>query len=128
MRARTRARLVSLAALLPLLVVAVSGFGYDRMRCAFTGEVSESGCCPSEEAPVTPAINGASCCDHESARTVRLPGEAAAPRADLPLSTVAVLPEIGLLPAPATPASAPRAVSNAPPPTPLVLVKQSFLI
>jgi hypothetical protein len=127
MRPRTHARFVSLAALLPLLVVAVSGFGYDRMRCTFTGEVSESGCCPTEEAPATPAINGASCCDHESARIVRLPGEAAAPPVVAALSA-AVLPQVGVLPVPSAPAAAPRAVSHAPPPTPLLLVKQSFLI
>jgi hypothetical protein len=126
MRARLRARLVSLAALLPLLVVAVSGYGYDRMRCAFTGTVMEEGCCPSEDAPATPVLNGASCCDHESARTVRLPAEAPAPVAVADLSSVA-LPEVGVLPPPAAPLFAPRAVSHAPP-TPLVLVKQSFLI
>jgi hypothetical protein len=127
MRARIHARIVSLAALLPLLVVAVAGTGYDRMRCTFSGEVSE-GCGPSEEqAPATPALNGASCCSHESARTVRLPAEAVAPQLVASLATT-VLPELGVLPAPAAPAFAPRAVSNAPPPTPLVLVKQSFLI
>jgi hypothetical protein len=130
MRARARARIVSLAALLPVLVVAVSGFGYDRMRCMFSGQVSqisEGGCCPTEEAPALPSASGASCCAHESARTVRLPAEAAAPTFTAEL-TAAVLPEVGVLPAPSAPAFAPRAVSNAPPPTPLVLVKQSFLI
>jgi hypothetical protein len=129
MRARTHARIVSLAALLPLLVVALSGFGYDRMRCLFTGEVSElgMGCCPSEEAPTTPSVSAASCCDHESARTVRLPAEATAPRVVVELAADA-LPEAGVLPAPEAPAFAPRAVSHAPPPTPLVLLKQSFLI
>jgi hypothetical protein len=127
MRARVRNRVISLAALLPLLVVAVAGFGYDRMRCTFTGEIMAEGCCPSEDPPATPTLNGASCCDHESARTVRLPSEAPAPSAVADLSLVA-LPEVGVLPAPVAPSFAPRAVSHAPPPTPLVLVKQSFLI
>jgi hypothetical protein len=130
MRVRSAHSFVTFAALLPLLVVAVSGQGYDRMRCMFSGQVSElseGGCCPAEDAPAMPVASGASCCAHESARTVKLPAEAAAPRLTA-APVIAVLPELGSLPARVAPSSAPRAISQAPPPIPLVLVKQSFLI
>src|SRR4051794_39930859 len=71
-------RLVGLTALLPLLVVAVAGFGYDRFRCAFSGEITDMACCPHDEAPDAPAVpvaNAASCCDHEVATVVRAPAE-----------------------------------------------------
>ena len=56
MRSRLAERLVSLAALLPLLAFVVAGIGYDRFRCTFTGEVSEMGCCPAEDPPAAPVV------------------------------------------------------------------------
>lgn len=127
MRARSTARLVSLAALVPLLALAVSGSGYDRFRCVFSGLVSEDGCCPAEEAPATPVVNGASCCDHESARPVKVAAEAAAPSLVAAL-TFAPLSHVALSALPERASPAPRAAAQAPPPTPLRVLKQSFLI
>ena len=128
MRARLSTRVIGLAALLPLLVVAVSGLGYDRFRCAFTGEVTEAGCCPVHDAPAAPVVSAASCCDHESARVERAPAEPAAPR-DVAFAAPALAargPALALAPAPR--ADAPRAGAQAPPSPPLLLLKQSFLI
>jgi hypothetical protein len=123
----TRARFVSLAALLPLLVLAVAGPGYDRLRCMFNGEVSEAGCCPLEEAPATPVVHAGSCCAHESARVVRLPAELAPPRADAAAAPPAVAVLTELAPVVSAVRAAP-ATSQEPPPTPILLAKQSFLI
>ena len=130
MRSRLTARVIGLAALLPLLVMAVSGLGYDRFRCAITGEVSEASdesCCPAADPPSMPVANGASCCDHESARPVRLPGELSTSPA-LALDLVALAPAILAPPAPAPASPAPRATAHAPPRPPLVLLKHAFLI
>ncbi|HVX96436.1 MAG TPA: hypothetical protein VHK47_16095 [Polyangia bacterium] len=129
MRSRLAGRLVSLAALLPLLAFVVAGIGYDRFRCTFTGEVSEMGCCPADDPPAAPVVTGASCCDHETALRLRVPVEPAPARELAPLDVFAVA-----LPAPFTPEPAPAATfappapGRAPPRPPLVLVKQSFLI
>jgi hypothetical protein len=129
MRPRLPERLISLAALLPLLAFVVAGIGYDRFRCTFTGEVSEMGCCPAEDPPAAPAVSGASCCDHEIARVVRVPAEPAPAREVAALDALALpLPAL-FAPAPAPAATfAPPAPGRAPPRPPLVLVKQSFLI
>ncbi|HVR02228.1 MAG TPA: hypothetical protein VMT47_08855 [Polyangia bacterium] len=126
--ARLAPRIVGWAALLPLLAMAFAGQGYDRFRCAFTGEVSEVGCCAGQEAPAGPAANAASCCDHESARPVRVAAEPPSPRlaASLlpaPVSAVSAPPV-----QPAAAALAPRPGAQAPRSPPLLLVKQSFLI
>ena len=128
MRARAHARLVSLAALLPLLIVALSGFGYDRMRCTFSGAVSEDGCCPAEDAPATPVANGASCCDRESARTVEAPAEVAPPTFFAVEALASLSAPVTLAPPTTRATLAPRTAAQSPPPTPLILVKQSFLI
>jgi hypothetical protein len=128
MRSRLSARLVSLAALLPLLAFAVSGLGYSRYRCTFTGVASEESCCPAEDAPSTPVVSAASCCDHEHAETVRPPAETASAQ------TLAALPPValprGLVDAPVARAATPERLVDAlgPPRPPLRLVKQSFLI
>jgi hypothetical protein len=126
---RWTARLVSLAALLPLLALAVAGGGYDRFRCAFTGEVTETGCCPAEDPPVQPVANAASCCDHESGRVERAPAEETAAHA-VAVPAYALATTVGDA-GPALPparAGAPHASAQAPPSPPLRLVKQSFLI
>lgn len=127
MSPRTKARLISLAALLPLLIVAVAGPGYDRLRCAFSGEITDMSCCPAQDPPAGPVANAASCCDHESARVVKLPAEVA-PSATTVAIEAPSLPSLPELVPAAAPIVAPRATSQAPPPTPLILVKQSFLI
>jgi hypothetical protein len=127
MRSRFSSRLVSLAALLPLLTLAVSGLGYDRFRCTFTGEVSEVSCCSSDEAPALPAAS-ASCCDHEGARAVRVPAEARSPREAI-VARPALVTVVRLAPtSPARATLAPRADAQAPPSPPLRVLKQSFLI
>jgi hypothetical protein len=132
MRART-VRLVSLAALLPLLVVAAAGVGYDRLRCRNTGQVesaemADAGCCPAEEGPATPVLRDARCCDRETAEANHPPAEPTAGHAPFEAppapSVLAVLPPA----APALPNLARAARATRPPPTPLLLVKQSFLI
>jgi hypothetical protein len=131
MRART-VRLVSLAALLPLLVVAAAGIGYDRLRCRYTGLVetaeTEDGCCPAEDAPATPVVREAPCCDRETAAVTHPPAEPTAGHA--PFEAPPAPSVLALLPpaAPALPNLARAAKTSRPPPTPLLLVKQSFLI
>jgi hypothetical protein len=127
MRLRT-ARLVSLAALLPLLACAVAGIGYDRFRCVFTGEVSEDdGCCPAEDASATAVMKGAPCCERETAQHVHPPVEPTTPAVDYAAAPaqLSLGTPLGPLPARrlAAAADAPR-----PPPAPLHLLKQSFLI
>jgi hypothetical protein len=128
MRSRLTARVIGWAALLPLLAMAFAGQGYDRFRCAFTGEVSAAGCCAGGEAPAGPAANAASCCDHESARPVRVAAEPPSPR--LAASQLAAPVSAASAPPaqPAAAALAPRPGAQAPPSPPLLLVKQSFLI
>jgi hypothetical protein len=129
MRSRLAERLVSLAALLPLLAFVVAGIGYDRFRCTFTGEVSEMGCCPAEDPPAAPVVSGASCCDHETALAVRVPAEPAPAHALAAPEVFAVALPARFAPGPAPAATfAPPAPGRAPPRPPLVLVKQSFLI
>ncbi len=128
MPARSHLRALSCAALLPLLLAAVAGLGYDRFRCAFSGQITEMGCCPQDEAPVLPVANAASCCDHEVATVVRAPAEAPgssvvaldAPAA-LPRALVAPLLEARSVPARRAEAAGPPLLS------PLEL-KQSLLI
>jgi hypothetical protein len=130
-RARLTPRLVSLAALLPLLAFAMSSVGYDRFRCAFSGEVSEDGCCPGDvdAGPATPTLVNASCCDHESARPVKVPALSSDARHAVAIDLPPVAPQLAACFAPADGARIPRpASSHAPPPTPLLLLKQSFLI
>jgi hypothetical protein len=128
MRSRLSSRLVGLAALLPLLAFAVAGVGYDRLRCAFTGEISEIGCCAhDDDAPTQPTAAAPSCCDREVARVVRLPAEPA------PSAPVALAPTTSSVafsaPAPDSAAEFARRTDAAPPPRrPLPLLKQSFLI
>jgi hypothetical protein len=103
MRRRQTARFISIAALLPLLALAVSGVGYSRFRCAFTGavsDVSEPGCCPAEAPPAVPTLSSSSCCDHESGQVVRPPAETAGPEASCApapalLASTAVVPPSG---------------------------------
>ena len=126
--ARFTPRWLGWAALLPLLAMTLAGQGYDRFRCAFTGEVSAVGCCAGQEAPAGPAANAASCCDHESARPVHVAAEPPSPR--LAASELAA-PVTAVSAPPARPtaaALAPRPGAQAPPSPPLLLVKQSFLI
>jgi hypothetical protein len=132
MQART-ARLVSLAALLPLLVVAAAGIGYDRLRCRYTGIVetagsADEGCCPAEESPATPVVRDARCCDRETAAVSHPPAEPNAAHA--PVEAPAPQPLVALLPpeAPASTNLARAAKATRPPPTPLRVIKQSFLI
>jgi hypothetical protein len=130
MRLRT-ARLVSLAASLALLACAVSGMGYDRFRCAFTGHVSdvsdEDECCPAEDASPTPAVKAAPCCERETARSAQPPVEPTPSHVQLEATAT---PQ-GLA---APPAAAPArtmtaaAVASRPPPAPLHLLKHSLLI
>jgi hypothetical protein len=132
MRRHPIARVISLAVLLPLLALAVSGFGYDRFRCAFSGEVSdvsEPGCCPAEDPPAVPIVGAASCCDHESAQVVRPPAEIAGSRV-AQVSAPGLPVSCACLPV-ARPAPVSRLVRievNRLPHPPLLLLKQSFLI
>lgn len=134
MQART-ARLVSLAALLPLLVVAAAGIGYDRLRCRATGLVETTtaagegdGCCPAEESPSTAVVRDARCCDRETAAVSHPPAEPNT--AHGPFEVLAPLALVTLLPpdAPAATNLARAAKATRPPPTPLRVIKQSFLI
>jgi hypothetical protein len=130
MRTRLSARLVSLAALLPLLALAVSGFGYSRYRCTFTGVAAEESCCPAEDAPDAPVVSAASCCDHESAEVVRPPAETAPTSTTFAALTPALISFVVLPPvlAARVPASVRATSALGPPSAPLVVLKQSFLI
>jgi hypothetical protein len=128
MRTRLPARLISLAALLPLLALAVSGFGYSRYRCSFTGVASEEACCPGEDASDAPVVSAASCCDHERGDIVHPPVEAAPSTTSVALAPAAqphdllVSPAVRVLPHGRT------TDALGPPGPSLRLVKQSFLI
>jgi hypothetical protein len=129
MRSRRTSRLVSLAALLPLLA-AVAGVGYDRFRCTFTGEVSETGCCPSAAPPRAGApavVDAASCCAHETAHAAQVPAESCA-RPLLLLDVAAARPQVPARLAISAAVFTRLARAQAPPRPSIVLLKQSFLI
>jgi hypothetical protein len=129
----TRAlRLVSLAALLPLLVVAAAGVGYDRLRCRFTGLVEANdaagdSCCPDEPSSATPVIREARCCDRETAAIAHPPAEPSTVHAAFETPIVSAPLALFSPGAPAARAAVDAATPRAPP-TPLRIAKQSFLI
>jgi hypothetical protein len=127
---RSISRWLSLAALLPLLALAVSGFGYDRSRCLFSGEVMAGDCCASDDTGSGPAME-AVCCQHETVSFVRPPAEASG-RTSAPLLAavpVAILPARAALGEEAAPpAPAWGAALLRPPAVCPILSKQSFLI
>jgi hypothetical protein len=121
-------RLIGLTALVPFLMLAISGFGYSRVHCLFTGHLGDdtAACCPAESAPETSVLRAASCCAREGAAITHPPAEAASPLRLLATETsaIAVAP-----PAPRVWLHRdPTAVPNDLPPGPSILLKQSFLI
>lgn len=121
-------RVICLAALVPLLMLAVSGFGYSRVRCLFTGQALDTTCCPPEAAPTTSVLRAASCCAGEGGSIVHPPAEAPSPPAPLLASRFAVadvFPPPPSLPHHRVRRTAPSADDHA---TPILLLKQSFLV
>jgi hypothetical protein len=122
-------RLVSLAALLPLLAFAASGVTGAHCHCALTGAViygADDDCCAGEDAPSSPVVSAPRCCEREAANVVRPPVE---PTAPVPLLSCVELPAAApLLAPPPTSASVPTAASFSGPRPPLLVLKQSFLL
>jgi hypothetical protein len=126
---RLLSRSVGLAALLPMLVLAVSGVRWNQFRCLMSGLVSEDRCCgsPGEgEPPAMPVVSAVDCCQHEVVVVSRPPSE-------LPVAKVISAPPLGAaLVAPVfapEPAGFVVAAAVSPrPKSPLVLLKRSLLI
>jgi hypothetical protein len=127
-------RLAGVAALLPLLLVAVSVGRYSQFRCVFTGAVSVEPCCPGEEtaSPVTEprpeTLSAASCCTHETVEVAKVPSEGASPshhEAGVPVGALAALLDAAPL---SSGAGLPARRADAPARPPILLVKRTLLI
>jgi hypothetical protein len=126
---RCLARWVGLAALLPMLVLAISGPRWNQFRCLMSGLVTEDRCCGSPDEvdpPAMPTVSAVDCCRHEVVVASRPPSEPigmkviSAPTADVAQVGIAFSPQpVG---APVDAAVPPR------PKSPLVLLKRSLLI
>ena len=132
MRARSSRwfpRWVGLAALLPMLVLAVSGLRWNQFRCLMSGVVSEDRCCGSageEDAPAMPVVSAVECCQHEVVVAARPPSEL--PAAQIVSAPAPAAVSIALAIAPAPAAAALAAAAPPRPKSPLVLLKRSLLI
>jgi hypothetical protein len=126
---RCLVRWLGLAALLPMLVLAISGPRWNQFRCLMSGLVTEDRCCgsPGEvEPPATPVVSAVDCCRHEVVVASRPPSELAgvkvisAPPVDATPVAIAFSRE-------PVRASVDAAVPPRPK-SPLVLLKRSLLI
>ena len=137
-------RIFNLVALLPLVVLSVSGGGLSWFRCHITGITAPERCCPEEDlaavdadgsSPAPPAsaadakLASVECCTRETLSFARAPAEMPSRGGDyLVVPTIAVA--IGLAASPATPDRGVALVTSASsfPRPPLILVKRSLLI
>lgn len=133
-------RIVSVAALLPVLLFAVGGTSFASWRCQFDGIARAACCCPEQKAtsdeqsrtPSGPMISAPACCDREEAHVEKAPSDLSRSNPVSLLAAIAALP-LSIW-APAT--SAQRALYLHTPPRPqkplggwtLVLRKQAILV
>jgi hypothetical protein len=130
-----RRRLLALAALLPLVLMSVSGGRASWFRCQLTGAVSDHPCCPDEtsaegDAGATPAtVAGVDCCLRETVSFARPPAEAPLAPAHEDGAIATVAGELDPVPAPPSLVNFVRAAQpDIVPLAPLRLVKRSLLI
>jgi hypothetical protein len=126
-------RVLSLATLIPLLMVAVADNGYTAAVCRLTGMVRLTDCCPSpdgapRQAPTQQSLTERSCCDLVSVPCEKPPAESATPIAQA--SELAGAPVFTRNVSPAVPVRrlSPRPAHRAAVGPPPLLMKQSFLI
>ena len=136
MRPAATRRLLALAALLPLVLLSVSGGGASLFRCQLTGAVSAGPCCPDEAAPAADApaahatVAAVDCCERETVAFAHPPAEAPGASAhDVALVFSGALAQV----APSLAAPSPvNFVRSAPPDViprpPLRIAKRSLLI
>jgi hypothetical protein len=125
-------RLLTLAALLPLVVLSSSGGGSSLFRCQLTGVVSAHSCCPEEASgdSAQAVIAPADCCTRETNAFSRPVAEAPAARGEavtVVIVAVAGGPALSALPPPA-PARVFAAEPRVIPRPPILLAKRSLLI
>jgi hypothetical protein len=137
MRRDGKRRLLALAALMPLLLVSVSGVGTSLFRCQLTGAVAADPCCPDEASPppadahaAAATVAATDCCLRETITFVHPPAEApAAPAHDGSAIVVVAVTELAPTPALASLVNFVRAAQpDLVPLPPLRLVKRSLLI
>ena len=136
MRPAAPRRILALAALLPLVLLSVSGGGPSLFRCQLTGAILVDPCCPDDatpagDAPAGPAtVAAVDCCQRETIAFAHPPAEAPGPSAHEGSFVVSVAVE-GVAPLLAAP-SLVSFVRSAPPDTiprpPLRIAKRSLLI
>jgi hypothetical protein len=126
-------RALAFALLAPMLVLAVSAYGFIGLRCRMSGMVSFSTCCPESDPgqpPVQTSLSEPGCCDRIVVENIKPPAGPVTTVGDDVLSACR-------LDAPAPVAVVPRPVQSAsafvvdPPPIPrppLHLLKRSLLI
>ena len=129
-------RLVAAALVAPLLVLAVSAWGFVGLRCRMTGMVSLATCCPVADAaddatPAQSTLSEPGCCDRVVVELTKPPASPSPSFAD----DVVRAPRALAAPAPLAlappPLPAPRALVFEPPRArrpPLPLLKRSLLI
>ncbi len=85
MRLRGMRGLFVLAALLPVVLMSVSGGGMSLFRCQLTGAVANDPCCPDEASPAgdgeassVATVAATDCCLRETIAFARVPAEASA--------------------------------------------------
>lgn len=122
-----RRRPIAALILAPLLLFAVSAFGYDGLRCQFMGVV-ERCCCPqAERASTQPTIDRGDCCAQFRVTVQKTPTERARVAHEVDCAPIAIVTALPVSLARAVPGAA--VVTAVPPDRPPILqVKQSFLI
>jgi hypothetical protein len=126
-------RALAFALLAPMLVLAVSAYGFVGLRCRMTGMVSLSACCPESDQgqpPMQSSVGEPGCCDRIVVENVKPPASPATAVGDDVLSACRfeVLSPVAVLPVPVRSSTA---IVVDPPPIPrppLHLLKRSLLI
>lgn len=128
-------RILSAAALLPVLLFALAGTSFASWRCQSDGVVRASCCCPKSAAESTaspvPALVSASCCDVQRFEWEKAPSDLGRGQSEVLVSAVVAQP-VGLQPRIDFPTAA-RPAFLVPPEWPpggrsLVVAKHAFLI
>jgi hypothetical protein len=127
-------RALAFALLAPMLVLAVSAYGFVGLRCRMTGMVSLSTCCPESDPGQPPAqtsISEPGCCDTIVIENAKPPADTATPVGDDLLSAACRLAAPSPVAVVALPVRSATKYVVDPPPIPrppLHLLKRSLLI
>jgi hypothetical protein len=126
-------RALAFALLAPMLVLAVSAYGFIGLRCRMSGMVSFSTCCPESDPgqpPVQSSLSEPGCCDRIVVENIKPPAGPLASGADDVISACRMdTPSAVAVVTP--PVQVPTAFVVDPPPIPrppLHLLKRSLLI